>query len=245
MTTGLTSWFSDDPTALSSAPVAASGSALTTFIDFSNGSNFIHVFYLGTNQNVYELYKTAAWHSDDPTSLARAPVAVSGSALTSFIDNSNNGSVMHIFYLGTNENVYEMYWTGAWHSDDPTSLAGAPVAVSGSKLTSFLGGGSGMHVIYLGTNEHVYELHWSSGTIWNSFDATAAAGIPAAVSGSAVTSFHDLLGGVRACFLGTNSHVYELYWYGSTMLSGTDLTSASGTSVTAASGSALTGLVGP
>lgn len=234
-----TTWHSDDASSLAGAPVASSASALTSFID----STVIHVFYLGTNQNVYELYWTTAWHSDNPTALAHAPVAASGSALTSFIDSS----VMHVFYLGTNQHVYELYWNGgsAWHSDDPTSLAGAPAAASGSKLTSFVGAGSGMHVFFLGTNAHVYELHWTSGTIWNSFDATSASGLPAAASGSALTSFKDLLGGVRLCFLGTNFHGYELYWYSSTILSGTDLTNASGATTTAASGSALTSLVGP
>lgn len=238
-----TTWHSDDASSLSGAPVAASGSALTSFID----NTVIHVFYLGTNQNVYELYWTTAWHSDNPTSLGSAPVAVSGSALTSFVDNSNGGDVMHVFYFGTNQHVYELYWTGgsSWHSDDPTSLAAAPVAASGSKMTSFLGAGSGMHVFYLGTNAHVYELHWTSGTIWNSFDATAAAGIAAAAAGSSLTTFKDLMGGARVYFLGTTSHVYELYWYDSTILSGTDLTTASASSTTAASGSALTSLVSP
>ena len=98
---------------------------------------------------------------------------------------------MHVFYLGTNQNVYELYWSGgsAWHSDDPTSLAGAPVAAAGSKMSSFIGGGSGMHVLYLGTNAHVYELHWMGGTTWVTFDATAASGAPVAASGSALTSF--------------------------------------------------------
>jgi hypothetical protein len=232
-----TTWHSDDPTSLAGAPIAASGSALTSF----NDSGVIHVFYLGTNQNVYELYWTTAWHSDDPTALAHAPVAVSGSALTSFIDSS----VMHVFYLGTNQNVYELYWSGgsAWHSDDPTSLAGAPVAASGSALTSFIGSGV-MHIFYLGTNQNVYELYWSGGSAWHSDDPTSLAGAPVAASGSALTSFQDLLGGIRVYFLGTNSHGYQLY-DSQSVWSTTDLTTASGASTTPASGSTLTSLVGP
>jgi hypothetical protein len=48
---------------------------------------------------------------------------VSASALTSFLDNSN-GSVTHICYLGTNKNVYEMYWSGGWQQRRSYVLAG-------------------------------------------------------------------------------------------------------------------------
>ena len=303
-----TAWVSDDATSLAGAPIAVSGSALTSLIDNTNNSSTPHVFYLGTNQHVYELYFTTSWHSDDPTSRAGAaiaasgssltsfllsyesnnvlftyldvfyeanqqvyelvgligggnwsydvptflghgPQATSGSALTSFVDESNiTQPVRHVFYLGTNENVYELYDTTAWHSDDPTSLAGgAPIAAAGSALTSFINlsiGDTGMHVMYLGTNQHVYALRWVSGTTWRYFDATAASGGVAAANGSKLTSFQDLAGGVRLYFLGTNSHVYELHWQSEGSASETDLILASGGTV-AASGSALTAVVGP
>jgi hypothetical protein len=252
---GGTSWHADSPSYLAgetNSPCYTQPSALTSLMDRSNGNNFMHVFCLGTYEDVYEFYYTggSAWHTDVPTTLARAPISSVYSNITSFIDNSNNNAFMHVFYLGTNLNVYELYYTGAWHSDDPTSLAGAPVAgtVSGqlSPLTSFINnsgsGDTGMHVMYLGTNEHVYALHWS--TSWSYFDATAAAGAPTAASGSALTSFQDLAGGVRVYFIGANSHVYELYWQSEGTASETDLTVASGGTV-AASGSALSGVVGP
>jgi hypothetical protein len=198
---------------------------------------------------VYEMYWTnPTWHSDDPTSLAGgAPLAVSGSALTSFIDNG----VMHVFYLGTNNNVYELYWANpTWHSDDPTSLSAAPVAASGSALTSFANtsgsGDTGMHVMDLGTNEHVDALHSMSSPAWGFFDATAASGGVPAASGSKLASFRDTVtGGVRLYFIGTNSHVYELYWPSEGTASVTDLTVASGSRATAASGSSLSGAMEP
>jgi hypothetical protein len=254
---GGTSWHADSPSFLagqSSPPCDNQPSALTSFMDRSNGNNFMHIFCMGTFGDVYEFYYTggSAWHYDVPTTLARGPAGSIYSNITSFIDNSNNSSIMHVFYLGTNLNVYELYYTGSWHSDDPTSLAGAPVAgtVSGqlSPLTSFINtsgiGDTSMHVMYLGTNEHVYALHYLGGTSWGYFDATASAGAPAAASGSALTSFQDLAGGVRTYFLGANSHVYELYWQTEGHASETDLTVASGGAL-AASGSALSGVVGP
>ena len=209
----------------------------------------MHVFYLGTNNNVYELYWTsgATWHSDDPTSLGGAPVATSGSALTSFVDG---GGTMHVFYLNGN-NVHELYWNSgsAWHTDDPTLLAGAPLNATGSALTSFFtccGEDPGMHVMYLGTNEHVYAISSTSLTSWGYFDATGGVGDVFAASGSKLSSFEDTLTeGSRLYFIGTNSHVYELYWPFEGSASETDLTIASGSGATAASGTSLSGAMEP
>jgi hypothetical protein len=237
----------DDPTSLAGGPVAASGSALTSYDD----AGVMHVFYLGTNNNVYELYWVSGttWHSDDPTSLGGAPVATSGSALTSFFGDGSG--VMHVFYLN-GQNIHELYWNGgsAWHTDDPTSVAGAPLNASGSALTGFVNssglGDQGMHVTYLGTNEHVEALHSTSSPAWSYFDATAASsGVPAA-SGSKLTSFQDTAtGGARLYFVGTNAHVYELYWPTEGTASETDLTVASGSGATAASGTSLSGVMEP
>jgi hypothetical protein len=197
------SWFIEDLTSNTGAPAAATGGGFTSFVDTSNSAFITHVFYEGTNGHVYELYCSCnsggAWHWDDPTSLAGAPVATSGSALTSFVDGSG---IMHVLYF-SGQNVHELYWNGSWHTDDPTSLAGAPLNVAGSALTSFVNttgsGDTGMHVMYLGTNEHVYALHSSSTPAWGYFDATAASGGVPAASGSALTSFQGLVGGESGC----------------------------------------------
>jgi len=217
-------WSDRSPSSLADAPAAVVGSALTCLVDRSRGNNVIHVFYRGTNENVYELYTSnegANWYSDDPTSLAGAPVAASGSALTSFIDLSNGNDFMHVFYLGTNDNVYELYWIGggAWHSDDPTTLSGAPTPAStSSKITSFIdntgGTASIMHVFYPGSNQNVYEMYYSGD--WHSDDPTSLAGAPIAVSGSALTSFINISGsgdtGMHVMYLGANENVYALHW---------------------------------
>ena len=77
------------------------GSLLTSFMDRSNGNNFMHVFCPRYNSefNVSELYWDggSAWHYDSPMALAGAPTP-GGGGITSFIDNTNNSSVMHVFY---------------------------------------------------------------------------------------------------------------------------------------------------
>jgi hypothetical protein len=216
----LSGWWGRCITCAAGAPAAASGSALTSFVDQTGPVD--HVFYEGTNGHVYELYclcnnTSGTWHHDDPTSLAGASVAASGSALTSFID----GGVMHVFYLGTNNHVYELYWISgtAWHHDDPTSLAGASVAASGSALTSFVGSGV-MHVFYLNEQnvqeQYVQELYWN-GT-WHTDNATSQAGVPQyalAAVGSALTGFVNTSGigdtGMHVMYEGSNQHVYALH----------------------------------
>lgn len=247
---GGSSWHNDSPAVLAGDGgynICLFASAFSSFMDFSNGHNFMYVYCLAGN-GIPEFYWDggSAWHLDYPQVSAGAPLAAFGSKMTTFIDNSNNNSIRHVFYEGNgNQNIYEMYYTGAWHYDDPTSLAaGAPLAATGSALTSFLGTSSGMHVMYLGTNEHVYELHWTNGTVWSYFDATAASHGVSAASGGALTSFQDLSGGARLYFLGTNSHIYELYWQSEPAASETDLTVASG-GIAAATGSALASVVGP
>jgi hypothetical protein len=243
------SWFIEDLTSNTGAPAAATGGGFTSFVDTSNSAFITHVFYEGTNGHVYELYCSCnsggAWHWDDPTSLAGAPVATSGSALTSFIDST----VMHVFYLGTDNHVHELYWTGgtAWHKDDPTSLAGAPVATSGSALTSFVDGSGIMHVLYF-SGQNVHELYWNGS--WHTDDPTSLAGAPLNVAGSALTSFVNTTGsgdtGMHVMYLGTNEHVYALHSSSTPAWGYFDATAASG-GVPAASGSALTsfqGLVG-
>lgn len=234
------------PTSISGAPAPVAGSALTAFVDPTSGtSDFIHVFYEGTNENIYEFYydgsgaPNAVYTFDDPTSLAGAPVAASGSALTSFID----GGVMHVFYLSTNNNVYELYWVSGkpWHSDDPTSLAGAPLATSGSALTSFFDGSGFMHVFYV-SGQNVHELYWDGGSSWHTDDPNSLTGAPLTALGTALTSFDNTGGrgdtGGHLMYLGTNENVYAL----SSLTTGVwhyfDATSASG-GASAGSGSKL------
>lgn len=248
---GGTTWHHDSPATLAGVGgemPGYGGGPLTSFMDRSNGNNFMHVFSSTYDEanNASELYWDggSAWHFDSPMALADAPPP-EASGITSFIDNTNNSSTMHLFYEGGNAHIYELYWSGTWHYDDPTSLAGAPVAPydPDGPVTSFLGtvNSTGMHVIYEGTNYHIYELHWT--TAWSYFDATAGSGGVPANKYSVLTSFQDLAGGNRLYFIGTNSHGYELYWQNEPASSETDLTAASGGPL-AALGS-LSGVVGP
>ncbi len=129
------------------------------------------------------------WYYDDTTSLAGAPAAVGGSALTSLINTSGVGDTgVHVNYLGTNENVYDLHYTTAWSYFDPTEVAGAPSAASGSGLTSYQDNNGGIRLYFIGTNSHVYELYWPAQREASYTDLTAASGTGAtAGSGSPLT----------------------------------------------------------
>jgi hypothetical protein len=198
---------------------------------------------------------SGTWHFDDPTSLAGASVAASGSALTSFVGSG----VMHVFYLNEQnvqeQYVQELYWNGTWHTDNATSQAGVPqyaLAAVGSALTGFVNtsgvGDTGMHVMYEGSNQHVYALHAASSPAWGYFDATTECGCIAPIGGSRLASFQDTVtGGVRLYFIDGNLHLEELYWPSEVGVfpTETDITVASGSTATAARGSAIAGVMTP
>jgi hypothetical protein len=64
------------------------------------------VFYIGADQNVYEVYwepGSAPWAGWDMTSLAGAPKAAVGSPLSSFYNPSTQQQ--QVFYIGADQNV--------------------------------------------------------------------------------------------------------------------------------------------
>jgi hypothetical protein len=210
---GGTAWVDQDLTAFTGGVLAASGSALTSFAD-SSGE---HVYYRGTNQHVYQLdfpLGGTAWVDQDLTAFTGGALAASGSALTSFADSSGE----HVYYLGTNQHVYQLDFPlggTAWVDQDLTAFTDGALAATGSALAGYSlnsGSVSGEHVVYLGTNQHIYQLYFEEGgTAWVDQDLTALSGGAPAASGSALTYFADT-GGAHAFYLGTNQHVYQLYF---------------------------------
>ena len=251
------SWKFSDPTAATGNTLAAPGSALVAYEDASSLPANLDVVYVGTNQHVYQLSlnaTTAAWTNQDLTALTGNTLAASGSALAATQGSVNNNR--HIIYLGTNSHVYQLWFNtsaASWANQDLTAGTGNTLAVSGSALAQFFDSFGGQHVVYLGRNQHVYQLYWNDETgSWSNQDLTAATGNTLAASGSPLTAF---LGRVFSknrdsediIYLGTNGHVYQL-WFNPSSGSWTnqDLTTFPPTvGALAASGSAITGFVDP
>jgi len=226
-----TTWHADDPTAGAGAPLAASGSPITSFLD-SNGSTTggipgQAIFYIAADQHVHHIFSDTTWHTDDPTAGAGAPLADSASSLCSFLDatGATTGGIpgQAIFYIGTDHHVHHLFSDTTWHTDDPTGMTGAPLAIAGSPLSCFLdvsgattGKPAGQAIFYIGTDQHVHHIY--SNTTWHTDDPTAMTGAPLAATGSSLSSFLDasgkLTGGIpgQAIFyIGVDQHVHHLY----------------------------------
>lgn len=112
-TTGVTgsSYFADGP--------------VTSYVDLAN---VIHVFYVALDGHVHEFYFDGGWHANDVTNAAGAIGAMNtqslfgSSPLTSFVEPSYE----HVFYVGSDGHVHELYHAtaGQWHTTDVSASAG-------------------------------------------------------------------------------------------------------------------------
>jgi hypothetical protein len=231
-----TNWQDADLTQWTGAPVAASGSALTSLL--YPGSED-HVEYIGSDIHVHELwYNSSGWHTTDLTQQTGAPNAASPSALTSLL---YTGSEDHVEYIGSDMHVHEFWYNGSiWQTTDLTQQTGAPNAASHSALTSLLYIGSQDHVEYIGSDMHVHEF-WYNGSIWQTTDLTQQTGAPNAASSSALTSLLYAGSEDHVEYIGSDMHVHE-FWYNGSIWQTTDLTQQTG-APNAASPSALTSLL--
>ena len=116
-------WDDNDLTTLAGAVPPTPTSALA---GFRLGTDSKHVFFIGTDNHVYELYFTAGtgWVYNDLTSLARAVPP----AATSAIDGHRlSDDSKHVFFIGTDNHVHELFIApgGRWDDNDLTALATA------------------------------------------------------------------------------------------------------------------------
>ena len=140
-----TTWHADDPTAMTGAPLAAPGAAITSFLDptgvNSGGVPSQAIFYIATDQHIHHFFTDTTWHTDDATAFSGAPPAATGSPLCAFLDSAGGttgGPGQAIFYIGTDQHIHHIYSNTTWHNDDPTALAGAPLAIAGSSISCFV-----------------------------------------------------------------------------------------------------------
>ena len=196
----------EDVTAAAGAPLAASVSGGLT--SYSLPGDAEHVYFIGSNLHVNEL--VCCWSVNDVSAAAGSPYPTSTGALTSFVDSAGE----HVFYLGANQNVYQLwysYGSSEWFLQDLTTSSGGPLAAAGSHLTSFADS-FGEHIVYMGTNEHVYQIYYnSSHGNWVDQDLTATTSGVSAASGSALSSFADN-SGEHVIYIGADLHIFQFYY---------------------------------
>jgi hypothetical protein len=223
------SWFTADLTASSGAPAAATNSSLAMELDpLAKG---VEIYFLGIGRHVCELSwaaSTTGWHSSDPTAVAGAPKAATGSALASLYDPNSN--TVRVDYVGTDQHIHQLSWNGiGWSSNDLTAAAtGAPIAATGSSLATDVNFyNNTVELYYIANNQTVQELSWNG--VWNSENPSGVAGAPKATVGSPLASVVNLVAGaVMVHYVSTDDHVHELLTYDWTYWGTKDINNESG-----------------
>jgi hypothetical protein len=156
-----------------------------------------------------------SWHHQDLTTLAGAPVNISGDPTsffnpTSFFDPTS--SALHVFYRGWDVHMHKLWWqNGVWQHTDLTPLAGAPATTAGSPTSPFAAPGRAEHVFYAGNDYHIHELRWENG-VWQHTDLTPLAGAPANAIGNPTSFFNAAGSAYHVFYSATDSdhHIHEL-----------------------------------
>ena len=229
-------WGNNDLTAQAGNSVLASGSSGLTSLYFSLAD---HVYYIGANQHVEQLMWTGSgWANNDLTAqIGGAVLAQASSALTSLYFASSD----HIYYIGSNQHVEQLVWTGSgWANNDLSADSGTGTLPAASSGLTSLYFNTADRVYYIGTNEHVEQLAWT-GSGWANYDLTAAAGAAVlALASGGITSLY-FNSADHVYYIGGNQHVQELMWTGSAWTNN-DLTAAAGAGVLPSQTSGLTSL---
>ena len=226
-----TTWHTDDISGITSAPLAATQTAVISFLDATGAANGgipgQEIFYIANDQEVHHIFSDTTWRTDNPHGFTGAPLATTGSGLSGFLDATGavNGHVpgLAVFYVGTDQHIHHIFSDTTWHTDDPSAGSGAALAATNSAVTSLLdatgatnGGVPGQDIFYIGTDQHVHHLF--SDTTWHTDDPLGIAGGLPAASGSALCSFLDRTGvtaggipSIGVFYIGTDQHVHHLF----------------------------------
>lgn len=187
-----------------------------------------HYMYVDSGQHIEHLTRLGSTYGtwQDITSINGGPAtALNSSQIAGFADSLGD----HVFYIGANQHVYQLYYafsSRAWlGAADLTATIGGPLAWQLGYLSAF-SDSVGEHLIYVGCSPsqsscasqdyHVYQLFYSFGTrTWGNSDLATATGGVTAWPYTFLTSFADSLG-EHIYFQGTNFHIYQLYYAFST-----------------------------
>jgi hypothetical protein len=191
------------------------------------------LFYVGVDHNIHQLYSNTAWHSYDVTSNASGATSVAVDApVVAFQDmvGQATGSLggQDLFYVGGNDrHIHQLYSNKTWNAYDVTAnVAGESLVVGGSPIVGFLdsvgaatGIVGGQVVFYAGTDDRIHQLSWDNAPKNPWHTAEVMLFTPAFPPPLSMVGFLDtvgvatrLMGGMDLFYVGTNNHIYHLYW---------------------------------
>ncbi|GGM12094.1 hypothetical protein GCM10007977_011570 [Dactylosporangium sucinum] len=134
----------------------------------------------------------------------------------------------HVIYRTSSGHLHELWWQGVApvrYGGDLTALAGggAPNAVGNPSAYSARGTNL---VCYRGSDNRIHSLYWSTGAVGHD-NLSGVAGTPYAAGEpfAYYTPFNDVH---QVVYVGTNGHIYELYWQGVNAVTGWNLTAPAG-----------------
>ncbi|MGA8029493.1 MAG: hypothetical protein WB992_20315 [Bryobacteraceae bacterium] len=235
---------------LMSAATAQLGSAqtrssVTTLFDANY--NAVRTDYISTDLHVHEMFLSGAtWSDADLTGLAGGVAVSSGTGLASTLDPVYNA--VRDYYVGTDQHVHELFLNnGFWSDGDITTITGtSSLATAGALASVFDPTFQAVRTDYVSTTDmHVHEM-FLSGSTWSDADLTVLAGASGAVAvsaGSGLVSIIDAGGRARNYYIGSDTHVHQLFLINS-FWSDQDLTMVTG-GPDAAANSALARIIDP
>jgi len=202
----LTASVGDAPLALGSQPL--------TYVWKSQNTQ--HVFYVGNDSHVHELYFDGSWHHNDLTnSVGDNPPAPTG-GLTGFAFEREN--TQHVFYLGQDKNIHEFYYDGAWHHNNLSVDAGFEGFGNhiSTNLSAYAWENDGTEHVFFGSMYgDIFELWYRIGGQWNVHNVTNMAGVPSSFKiGTAALAAYvwENQGTEHVIYLGNDDHIHELWF---------------------------------
>jgi hypothetical protein len=226
-------------TGIGGRPAVAPQGNVTSYVNTIYGAQ--ETFYVTSaasgSLDIEQLWGTTF----SPTDLSQktgAASAMAGSSLVGFIDSCASSD--NVFYVGSNGHIELLTWTpaGGWLTEDLTATTNT-AAAAGTTLIGHIKGtppDQAQEVFYVETDDNVHELwRWSGCTGgpasdgWHNSDVSTANGDtgPAVAANSSVSGMFDPNSGTDAVFyVGTDSHLHELYFSTSGIWSNIDVTAS-------------------
>jgi hypothetical protein len=177
-----------------------------------------HVIYVSnakSGDDVIELYaslKSGGWEMNNLTQRTGAPKPRQGSPLAGYAFESQGTE--HVIYIDSNNDIRELYYNGAWRTNNLSRATNAPKPAATSPLAAYVTPyDSNQHVFYIAENGDVQELYWAGGS-WTAGqpDLTQSTSAPQAASGGSFSGWSCQYEQTEhVAYQGLDGYLYELY----------------------------------
>jgi hypothetical protein len=211
-----TDWTDNDLTALAGAVPPHSNTALVSYWGSDSSQ---HVFFIGTDDHVHELYTAPGTNGrvdNDLTALTGALATPNANtALAGFWDTDSS---QHLLFIGTDGHIHELFIVPGipgWADHDLTNVGHAIAPNIGAALDVYTGSDGSRHINFFGVDGHVHELYnhpGAAGAGWVDNDLTKMANAVDPVVGD--RELHGYWGNdssQHVNFIGTDGDLHELY----------------------------------